>query len=185
VRATFYVYNHIRKASRSPSQLEDIVRKSKGAPMSKTLGLYQCLTRIPLGKRIFSMGVTFRAPYFSTIHPRIVDLRPGYCSVKMRDRRSARNHLGSIHAGALCTLSELTGGLAVEVTIPSHLRWIPTEMSVEYVKKARGTLTGVCEFDPQILVPGEVRVPLEIRDGAGDVVLRASILFHLSERPAG
>ncbi len=153
--------------------------------MNKTLELYQRLIRMPLGKKIFSLGVSYRAPYFATIRPNIIDLKQGVCSVKMKDRRSVRNHLGSIHAGALCTLSELTGGLAVDVAIPPHLRWIPAQMSVEYVKKARGTLTGVCEFDPAMLVPGEVSVPLEILDETGDVVLKARILFHLSERPAG
>jgi hypothetical protein len=57
-------------------------------------------------------------------------------------------------------------------------------MSVEYVKKARGTLTSECKLDPEILVPGDVQVPLEIRDESGDVVLKANILFRLSERPA-
>jgi hypothetical protein len=36
------------------------------------------------------------------------------------------------------TLSELTGGLAVEASIPSNLRWLPKEMTVNYTKKAAG-----------------------------------------------
>lgn len=121
--------------------------------MNRTLSLYRRLTKIPLGKIIFSKGLTFRAPYFASIRPMVAELHSGYCRVKIKDRRSVRNHIGSINAGAMCTLSELTGGLAVEATIPSNLRWIPKEMSVEYVKKAKGTITGICEFNPDILVP--------------------------------
>jgi len=102
--------------------------------------------------------------------------------VEIKDRRSIRNHLGSIHAGALCTLSELTGGLAVEATLPISLRWIPKEMTVQYIKKARGKLVGACSIDPSVLVPGDVKVPLEIKDGAGDTVLNAAIVFYISER---
>jgi len=150
--------------------------------MTSTLALYERLTRLPLGGAFFNMGLTFRAPYFSTIHPRIVDLRRGYCRAVVKDRRSIRNHLGSIHAGALCTLSELTGGLAVEATIQPGLRWIPREMAVQYLKKARGKLVGECSVDPSILVPGDVRVPLQIKDEAGDTVLRAEIVILVSER---
>jgi acyl-coenzyme A thioesterase PaaI-like protein len=153
--------------------------------MNKTLSLYQRLTQFPLGKKIFSMGLTLRVPYFASIRPIIADLKPGYCIVNMKDRRSVRNHIGSINAGAMCTLSELTGGLAVDATILSSLRWIPKGMSVDYVKKARGTITGICKFNPEILVPGDVQLPLEIIDESGDVVLRATILFHISERSKG
>lgn len=123
-----------------------------------------------------------KTPYFSTIHPLIRDVRPGFCETEMKDRHSIRNHLSTIHAGALCNLCELTGGLAVEVSVPPELKWIPREMTVQYIKKAKGTLTGICTFDPGILVPGDVAVPLEIKDTSGDVVLAATITFYLSRR---
>jgi uncharacterized protein (TIGR00369 family) len=149
--------------------------------MSSTLNLYERFARFPLGRVLFSKALSFRAPYFSTIHPHITDLRPGYCRVGIKDRRSIRNHLGSIHAGALCTLSELTGGLAVEATLRSDLRWIPREMKVQYIKKAQGDLVGECSVDPSVLVPGDVEVPLWIKDGSGDIVLDAVIIFYVSE----
>lgn len=150
--------------------------------MSSTLNLYKRFARFPLGSVLFSRALTFRAPYFSTIHPHVTDLRPRYCCVVIKDRRSIRNHLRSIHAGALCTLSELTGGLAVEVTLQSNLRWIPREMTVQYIKKARGNLVGECSVDPSVLVPGDVEVPLEIKNEMGETVLNAVIVFNISER---
>ncbi len=151
--------------------------------MNSTLSLYTRLSKFPLGNAIFTKGLTLRAPYFGSIHPLVVDLRPGYCQVRIKDRRSIRNHIGTIHAGAMCTLSELVGGLAVDVSIPPNLRWIPREMTVHYLKKARGTLTAVCTLDPALLAPGDLSLPLEIQDGAGDTVLSANIIFYLSERP--
>lgn len=150
--------------------------------MSGTLTLYERFTRFPFGNILSSRALAFRAPYFSTIHPHVTDLRSGYCRVEIKDRRSIRNHLGSVHAGALCTLSELTGGLAVEATLPSSLRWIPRGMTVQYLKKAKGKLVGKCSIDQSVLVPGDVKVPMEIKDGAGDTVLNAVIVFYISER---
>lgn len=150
--------------------------------MSRTLHLYERFSRYPLGNTLFSKALSYRAPYFSTIHPRVIDLRSGHCEVEIKDRRSIRNHLGSIHAGALCTLSELTGGLAVEATLPSNLRWIPKGMTVRYTRKAKGRLVGKCSIDPGTLIPGDINVPLEINDDAGETVLDAMIVFYISER---
>jgi len=152
--------------------------------MSTTLTLYEQFTKYPLGSLIFSKALGFRAPYFSTIHPHVTQLRPGYCNVEINERRSIRNHIGTIHAGALCTLSELVGGLAVDATIPSNLRWIPKEMTVQYIKKAKGKLVAECSFDPSILVPGDARVALAIKDGLGNAVLNAWIVFYISELKA-
>ncbi len=152
--------------------------------MSSTLALYNRFIGYPFGSVIIRMALGFRAPYFSTIHPNITQLRPGYCRVEIKERRSIRNHIGTIHAGALCTLSELVGGLAVEATIPSSLRWIPKEMTVRYIKKAKGKLVAECAVEQGILVPGDVSVPLTIKDELGEAVLTAAIVFYISERKA-
>jgi acyl-coenzyme A thioesterase PaaI-like protein len=150
--------------------------------MMSTLSLYKQLSKFPFGQYIFSKALAFRAPYFASIKPLITELRPGYCRVEINDRRAIRNHIGSINAGAMCTLSELTGGLAVESSIPSTLWWIPKEMTVKYTKKATGKLTGVCSFNLDILKTGNISIPFEIQDESGAVVLKTDILFYISER---
>ena len=150
--------------------------------MSNTLALYQRYTRWPFGKQLISVAVGIRAPYFSTIRPLILELAPGLCRVQIKDCRSVRNHFGTIHAGAMCTLSELTGGLAVDASLPNNLRWIPREMTVRYMKKAKGTLTALCSFEPGILAPGDVPVSIQIMDSSRENVLEATILFYISER---
>ena len=152
--------------------------------MSNTLALYQRYSRWPFGNRLVSAAIGMRAPYFSTIHPLILELAPGLCRVQINDRRSIRNHFGTIHAGAMCTLSELVGGLAVDVSLPQNLRWIPKEMTVRYLKKARGTLTALCSFEPGILVLEDVPISLQIMDSSGESVLDATIIFYISEQKA-
>jgi uncharacterized protein (TIGR00369 family) len=126
--------------------------------------------------------LTLRVPYFSTIYPYIAELRTGFCRVEIKERRSIHNHIRTIHAGALCNLCELTGGLAVEVTVPEELRWLPKEMTVHYIKKAKGKLTAVSKFDPAVIMAGDIKVPVEITDESGDAVLIASITFYFSRR---
>jgi uncharacterized protein (TIGR00369 family) len=147
-----------------------------------TLQVYNRLSNLPFGNSIFTRMLTLRVPYFSTIHPFIAELRPGFCRVEMKERRSIHNHIRTIHAGALCNLCELTGGLAVEVSVPADLRWLPKEMTVQYIKKAKGKLTAVSKFDTAIIESGDIRVPVVITDESGDPVLKASIMFYFSRR---
>lgn len=151
--------------------------------MNKTLKIYRQLSRFPGGRRLFSRALSIRAPYFATIHPSILELCAGLSRVQIKDRRSIRNHLGSVNAGALCTLSELTGGLAVDASIPEGLRWIPKKMEVEYRKKAKGLLVGTCRIDVENLFPGDVDVDVDINDASTETVMRAKILFYISQRP--
>jgi acyl-coenzyme A thioesterase PaaI-like protein len=79
-------------------------------------------------------------------------------------------------------MCELTGGLAIEFAVPAHLRWIPKQMTVQYLKKAKGKLTAHSELKEKSISPGDVSVPIEIKDNAGDVVTRAEIMMYVSPR---
>jgi acyl-coenzyme A thioesterase PaaI-like protein len=148
----------------------------------KTVKLFNKLKKYPAGKTIFSILVSRAAPYFTSIKPRFVDLRVGYCEASMQDRKKVRNHIGTVHAIAMCNLAEVCGGLAVDASMPKHLRWIPKGMTVRYEKKAKGKLVGVCEFDPALIIPGDVIFPVIIKNPEGEQVFSADITFFISEK---
>ncbi len=151
--------------------------------MGKTLNIFNRMKNLPGGKRLFSRILTFRVPYFSTIYPRVQELRTGFCRVEIQDRRSIHNHLKSVNAGALCTLSELTGGLAIEASLPHNLRWIPKDMTVKYVKKAQGLLVSTCTLDPATLCPGDNAIQIHVQNPANELVFESIINFYISHRP--
>lgn len=142
--------------------------------------IYKCLSKLPLGNRLFTRLVTLYTPYFASIHPFIAVLRPGYCRVVVKERRSLRNHIGTIHAIVMCNIAELVMGMVAIVSLDPGLRWIPRAMRVEYLKKAKGTLTGVCDIDPQILKPGDIDMPVVVTDASGNVVFKAWITLYIS-----
>ena len=155
---------------------------------NKSLALYRRLQRLPAGGWLFTRAICFKAPYFASISPRIELLEPNRCEVTLRHRRKVTNHIGSVHAIALCNMAELAGGMVTEVSLPDSMRWIPKGMTVEYVKKAIGTMRAVATPSIPVVESSEgyaLPVDVVVTDPKGETVFRATISMWLSpKRPS-
>ena len=153
--------------------------------MASVLATYQRISRWPAGRWLFSRLVCLKAPYFASIAPRMELLEPGRAVATLRHRRAVTNHLGTVHAIALCNLAEFTGGLACDVSIPASMRWIPRGMTVEYLKKAVGSMraTATPAFAPRDAAEGyELPFDVVIENPQGEAVFKASIAMWVSPR---
>ncbi len=148
------------------------------------LDSWQRLARYPGGKWLFTRIVCFKAPYFSSIRPTFIELKPGYGAVRIRNRRRVQNHIGTVHAIAMCNLAELAAGTMTEITVPSSHRWIPKGMTVEYLAKAETDLIAVAEIDPIPTFADAMEVPVivKVMDAADQVVLYARISMWITSR---
>jgi acyl-coenzyme A thioesterase PaaI-like protein len=134
------------------------------------------LRRVPGGRKVFSRLIGMAAPYSGSIGALVEDLEPGRARVSLADRRAVRQHLGSVHAIALCNLAELCGNLAVAYALPDGMRFIVSGLSIDYTKKARGTITATCEVEvPTRIERREIEVPVVLRDERRDEVARATL----------
>ena len=149
------------------------------------LPLFRRLSSKPGGKWLFSRLVCLKAPYFASIAPRMELLEADRAVATLRHRRAVTNHLGTVHAIALCNLAEFTGGLACDVSIPASMRWIPRGMTVEYLKKAVGSMraTATPAFAPRDAAEGyELPFDVVIENPQGEAVFKASIAMWVSPR---
>ena len=149
-----------------------------------TLSLWQRFASKPGGKWAFSRLLCLKAPYFGSIRPRFVELRPQYCEVRISKRRAVLNHIGTVHAVAMCNMAELAGGTMTEVTIPLTHRWIPKGMTVKYLKLATTDLVAVATPQSQIdwSEPGEFQVNVVVRDAEAQTVFEALITMWVAAR---
>jgi acyl-coenzyme A thioesterase PaaI-like protein len=149
------------------------------------LALYTKITQWPLGHWVFSKAVCFKAPYFSSISPTITRLENGRCDAQIKDHRAVHNHIGTVHAIALCNLAELCGGVMIDASLPKDMRWIPKGMTVSYLKRAKGRMRATAT--PIIPITSsdtsyDLPVNVDIMDSAGDKVFHAEIRMWLSPK---
>ncbi|MDO9496595.1 MAG: hotdog fold domain-containing protein [Nocardioides sp.] len=157
--------------------------------MSQVIDLWKAASGLPvvggtLGKRVFSLAFSQKAPYFASIHPRMTELRPNYAEVVIRKRRSVQNHLGTVHAIALCNGLEMAMGALAEATIPPSKRWIPKGMQVSYTAKASSDITCTAETTQQQWDAAEGDLPVRVsgvRDD-GTVVIEGVILLWVTSK---
>jgi acyl-coenzyme A thioesterase PaaI-like protein len=144
-----------------------------------TLDLWRRLSGLPGGKYLFSRLVCFKAPYFSSIRPRFSTLEPGAAELRIRKRRAVLNHIGTVHA--------IAGGTMTEVTVPPTHRWIPKGMTVRYLRKAVSDLQAVARplsEMPANAESAEYTVRVDVLDEAGETVFSADIVMWISPRQA-
>ncbi len=151
----------------------------------RVLGMYRRMASLPFGRWLFARTICWNAPYFGTIRPRFLELRPGLCQVSMSKRRAVHNHIGTVHAIAMANLCELAAGMLMEASIPVTMRWIPRGMTIEYLKKAASGVTATARLDKQAWTTENVGVPVSVSDAQGVEVVRAVITMYVSERKAG
>ena len=144
---------------------------------SRALNLWRWLSSVPFGKWAYAKIICLKAPYFSSIAPQFEVLEPGLCKVRIKNKRSVQNHIGTVHAIAMCNMAELAGGTMMEVSLPLTHRWIPKGMTVAYLKKAETDLLATARFvaEPSYGAAQALYVNVTVTDVHDNEVFQAKI----------
>lgn len=154
------------------------------SPGERLLHAHRTLRRLPFGDRLFTLMVKQMIPYTGSVNPRVEVLEPGHARISIVQRRRLEQHLGSIHAVALMNVAEFASGAAMTTALPSGYRGIVTRMSMEYFKKARGTVTAESRPTlPDLSSDVEFDVTSDITDAQGDLVARATVRWRVGPLP--
>ncbi len=149
------------------------------------IALFDRLKKIPAGKTLFTKAVCFKAPYFSSISPRFEEVQAGYVKVFMPKHHAVLNHLNTIHAIAMCNMAELAGGVMTDISVEKSARWIPSGMTVKYLKKASTDLYAIADGRQlDWSKRGDFVVPVQIFNSSDELVFTAEISMKVSDKPA-
>lgn len=153
-------------------------------PRNKTHAILQKFEKYPAGLWLFSKVICYKAPYFSSIKPVFNELRPGYAKATIKNKRRVQNHIKTVHAIAMANLCEFVGGTLMEISTPSHMRWIPKGMDIKYLTKAQTDITATCKIDNiEWQTKEDVQLSVEVQDTKGQLVAKAIIPMYVSPKP--
>lgn len=157
---------------------------NNAAPEQRLIKMWNRYGDSALGRKVFSYILGRTAPYSGTIKAEVLSLEPGSVQVALKDRRSVRNHLNSVHAIALANLGELASGLAMISAVPPNTRAIVVNLEIEYLKKARGRLIATGSATPPESISESINslALAEIKDTEGDIVSRVKVHWRLSPK---
>ena len=151
--------------------------------MTKTLKLWQQASSKPGGKWLFTQAINRRAPYFGSMSPSIEEIAACHAVVTVKHKKKVQNHIGTVHAIALCNMAELAMGMVAEATVPSHMRWLPKSMTVNYTAKASGKMTATATaVEPKWEGKFDWPVNVSVTDPSGKEVFNAVITTYISPK---
>lgn len=150
-----------------------------------TFDLYRRALGLPQGKRLFSLAYALKAPYFRTVMPQVREVRANHAELSIRNWWGVHNHIGTLHAIAVCNGLEAAMGLLAEATCPDDQRWLPRGLQVRYLTKSTTDLLCVAETDPEQWA-GEAPYDVDIRVKAvrtdGEVAVEGIIPVYVSAK---
>ena len=139
-------------------------------------------------KAHMTQNIPFAGHAFVTID----EIGPGHATAHIEDVNEVKNHINTIHAGALFTLAETASGAAMAGTLGERLmqlRPVAKDASIAYKKIAKGTIvaTGRASLSPEeakstLDEAGKVVfvVDVDLTDDSGDIVAQVSVNWHVS-----
>ncbi len=171
----------VAKMKNSIHDLNGKIKKYTQLQSNTVLLAYQILQKIPGGLTVLSNVISRVAPYFRTVNPVITKLEIDFCQAVMSKRRAVENHIGTVHVIAICNGLEFVMGVAVEASIPAHLRWLPKGMHVDYVSKANSDIQLSAKINEDWKV-GDMQVEVIAKRNDGQPVVKGYITIWVTEK---
>lgn len=132
------------------------------------------------------------SPFNAHLGSKLLEWTDEKCVIAVKRRRGVRNHVKSIHAGALFTLGETCAGLVIIRNFPfARYRPLMSDVSVNYSKQARGNVTGECIIPKETIAHmmaevarGEVpfvKVVTNIRNNQNEIIAVVTTTWQVKQ----
>ena len=110
--------------------------------------IYNLLKTKVWGITAFNKMIAYMSPYSGNINAIVEEFNEHKTKCTIKETKSLKNPFNSIHAIALANLGEMTSGLLMSNYLHNNnKKGIITNIKIDYYKKARGTITAVCNIE--------------------------------------
>lgn len=162
-------------------QLQALLNTSWVERAEQLKGLKQIknLVALPGGKRALNHLIGLTAPFSGKLGVKVDEITDGYIVCTLPDRRAVRNHVGSIHAGALATFADTVAALTVLHTLPQGSKPVNVNLNIHYSRIAKGPIRGEAQWEMAATDTDKFEVPVTLKDQSGTVVATAMTYWKL------
>ena len=131
--------------------------------------------QLPAFLQAFALSTVFGRviKFAGTAGVEVLELKGARSVLRLKNRKKAQNHIGSVHAAATGLLAESATGFLVGIHLPDTKLPLLKQMQIDYIKRSSGDLTAVATLtEAQIAAmhnddKGDVTVAVTITDSAG------------------
>ena len=121
-------------------------------------------------------------PFFDLLGMRVEDVAPDFCRMRLPFRPELQQAGGLVHGGAIASLLDSAGVMAIKARMESEIKGIPTiTMTVNYLAPARGTDVLA---EAKIIRRGRSIVFAEVRalSSNGELLATAQVVYKFGAR---
>ena len=132
---------------------------------------------------LLNLAVRRAVPFTGTAGVEYLEMTPERVTLRLRNRRKARNHIRQVHAAATALLAETATGMVVGLNARRDQLPLLKHMEIQYVARSEGNLTAQATPPPELLAAyeqggkGEAVIPVEIRDANGNQPVRCQLTW--------
>lgn len=122
-------------------------------------------------------------PYTGTSGVIVHKLTAEECIVEIKNKRKARNHIGSIHAVAMALIAETATGYPVAMSLSDKCVPVIKTLKMDYQKRIQGALTAHAKLTAEQTKmikeqeKGEVTVAVTLTDESGREPVQATMTW--------
>jgi acyl-coenzyme A thioesterase PaaI-like protein len=141
--------------------------------------------QLPNALQTFALSTVFGRviKFAGTAGVEVLELKGARAVLRLKNRKKAQNHIGSVHAAATGLLAESATGFLVGIHLPDNKLPLLKQMQIDYVKRSTGDLTAIATLTEQQIAAmhnedkGEVAVAVTITDSAGITPVNAKMTW--------
>ncbi|WP_333607098.1 DUF4442 domain-containing protein [Arsukibacterium sp.] len=141
--------------------------------------------KLPQALQAFALSTVFGRviKFAGTAGVEVLELKGARSVLRLKNRKKAQNHIGSVHAAATGLLAESATGFLVGIHLPDSKLPLLKQMKIDYIKRSTGDLMAVATLtDAQIAAmhnddKGEVTVAVTITDSAAIAPVNAEMTW--------
>jgi uncharacterized protein (TIGR00369 family) len=122
-------------------------------------------------------------PFTRFIGLQVKEIEPGKMQLRLPFAPDVQNHIGTVYAGAIFSLAEIAGGVALLLAFdPAKYLMVARRLEIDYLRPARTDLAAETHAVVAELGKADLPLTIEVVDTEGEIVSQVAAIYHVRQQ---